>query len=141
MAKRATSAAPRSPRATLRATDVPGVFRNRAGVLVDLDGLAVVYKDLKKADDDDYKQVLGRPAETALDVMKATYRDPRNPRHVRFEAAKHAAPYESPKLMSHQGAPGAPPIATLDMTNWSLERILAYEAGLQAAKAAAGDET
>lgn len=101
---------PRAPRSTLKATDVPGVYRNRVGALVDSDGVLMAFKNIKKADDDRFTEVLGNAPTTPLDVMTGVAMDPRNPMHVRLDAAKHATPYIKPKLVAVQGVAGAAPI-------------------------------
>lgn len=121
---------PRAPRSSLKPTDVPGVFRNKAGVLVDADGIAVGFRDVKKADDTRFKEVLGRDPLTPLDVITGTAMDPRNPMHVRLDAAKAATPYLSPKLVAIQGVAGAPPIRH-DMTNKSDSELVAMRAKME----------
>lgn len=96
--------------ATLLATDIPGVWKNRSGVLVDADGVAIGFKDLKRQDDKRFEEVLGRPATQPLDIIEGVAMDPRQPLHARLDAAKHAAPYRHPKLIAMQGVTGAPPI-------------------------------
>lgn len=127
------SAAPKMPRSTLRATDTPGIFRNRAGVLVDADGVALSFKEVRKADDDDFTQVLGRPARTPLDVIEGVALDPRAPKHVRLDAATKAAPYRHAKLVAVGGSSLMPPIGVTDMSGWSQEKLDAYEKALRAA--------
>jgi hypothetical protein len=122
---------PRSPRTALVATDVPGVFRNKkTGLLVDADGIAVDFKGVKRADDHRFKEVLGRDPITPLDVMTGVAMDPRNPMHVRMDAAKHATPYLSPKLVAVQGVAGAPPI-NMSYENKSDTELKAIRAALE----------
>lgn len=105
------AATPRAPRSTLKPTDTPGVFRNRAGVLVDETGVALGFRDIKKADDARAKDVIGKTAELPLDFVESVMRDPRLPRHERMDAAKVAIQYRHPKLNAIQGVAGAPPVA------------------------------
>lgn len=96
-------ATPRSRIASLRPTDTPGVFKNRANVLVDVDGVAISLRNLKKAAKDHATEVIGRAVETPLDVMLVNALDPRLPNHVRHAAAKDAAPYIHAKKVAIQG--------------------------------------
>lgn len=96
-------ATPRSRISSLRPTDTPGVFKNRANVLVDADGVAISFRHLKAADTDRAQEVIGRTAITPLDVMLVNAMDPRLPAHVRHAAAKDAAPYIHAKKVAIQG--------------------------------------
>jgi hypothetical protein len=107
---------------------------------VDASGVAASFKDVKKADDDDFTQVLGRRPEKALDILQAGYKDPRLPAYVRRDMAKAAVGFETPKLNAIQGVAGAPPIAQIDMSEWSQARLDEYEAGLLRASAAAKED-
>lgn len=96
----------------LTPTDTPGVFRNRAGVLVAKNGVALSFAALKKLDTQRIKEVLGEEAETPADLLKAVAFDPRLPLLQRVDAAKSAAPFFSAKKVAIQGGgDGAPPIA------------------------------
>ena len=98
-------------RSKLTRTDVPGLYRNRAGIVVDEDGVALDFKNIKAKDDDRAIEVIGKRAETPADVLKIAAMDPRLPMHVRLDAANKAAPYFSAKRVAVQGGgDGAPPI-------------------------------
>ncbi|MBB4017367.1 hypothetical protein GGR16_002396 [Chelatococcus caeni] len=75
---------------------------------------------------------------TPLDYMLQLLRNPKNPRDVRFEAAKAAAPYVHPKLaaIEHSG-PGGGPIQTEDVS--PRERIAGRIARLASRAGADGD--
>jgi hypothetical protein len=115
------SAAPRTPRRTLSRTDTPNVYRNRAGVLVDADGIALGFRDVKREDDARFSEVLGRTPTQPLDIIEGVAMDPRLPMMVRLDAAVKAAPYRHPKLVAVSGVAGGAPI------NVSLEGLNAHQ--------------
>ena len=132
-------ATPRSRIASLRPTDTPGVFKNRANVLVDSDGVAISFRHLKQADKDRAEEVIGRTAITPLDVMLVNAMDPRLPSHVRHAAAKDAAPYVHAKKVAIQG--GDTPInVTYSAEGKSKEELLLMREHIQALKALAAKE-
>lgn len=93
-------------------TDNPGVFRNRAGVLVNAYGVAVTFAQLKAQDKQRTQEALdGRLAETPADYLDSVWRDPRMPSQVRIDAAKSSAPYRNQKLIGLSGVVGGVPIA------------------------------
>lgn len=95
----------------LTRTDVPGLYRNRTGQIVDEHGVVLDFKNIKSKDDDRAIEVIGKRAETPADVLKIAAMDPRLPMHVRLDAANKAAPYFSAKRVAVQGGgEGAPPI-------------------------------
>lgn len=94
-------------RDNLRPTDTPGVFLNTLGTLVDRNGVALAFKDLKRKDDARFKEVLGGPVETPADLLRAIAMDPRFPMHQRIDAANKAAPYFSAKRVAVSQAPGS----------------------------------
>lgn len=120
------SAAPRIPKRTLRPSDIEGLYRNRAGVLVDADGVAVGFRDVKRADDARFSEVLGRTPTAPLDIIEGVAMDPRIPMHVRLDAAVKAAPYRHPKLVAVSGVAGAAPI-NLALDSLSTSQLTKYE--------------
>lgn len=138
------SAAPRAPRGSLKATDVPGVYKNRAGLTVDENGVALSFKDIKKRDDARFTEVLGKTAETPLDIIEGVARDPRYNMMTRLDAAVKAAPYRHAKLVAVQGVAGAPPIGIQAVENMDKATLSKYEELLKqaldlATKNAAGE--
>jgi hypothetical protein len=77
----------------LRKTDVPGVFRNSAGDLVDSCGVLLGFANLKQRTVEAETLVLGKAAETPAEVLKFAALNPAFPLSFRLEAAKAAAPY------------------------------------------------
>jgi hypothetical protein len=99
-------------RLTLKATDIPNVYRNKAGVLVDEDGVALSFSQLKKHDSARFEECLsGQQASQPADILKAVSLDPRMPLHVRLDAANKAAPYFTAKRVAVQGVAGEPPVS------------------------------
>lgn len=74
-------------------TDIPGVFRNRAGVLCNEKGIALAFTQLKQKDDERWTEVLGAPPSSPAELLKAVALDPRFHIDVRLHAARQAAPY------------------------------------------------
>lgn len=132
-------ATPRSRIASLRPTDTPGIFKNRANVLVDADGVAISFRHLKQADKDRAEEVIGRTAETPLDVMLVNAMDPRLPAHVRHAAAKDAAPYIHAKKVAIQGG-DTPLNITHSLEGKSTEELLLMRQHIQALKELAARE-
>jgi hypothetical protein len=96
----------------LKSTDIPNVYQNRAGVLVDEDGVAMSFSQLKKHDTARFAEVLeGQPVSQPADLLKAVSLDPRMPLHVRLDAANKAAPYFTAKRVAVQGVSGEPPLS------------------------------
>ena len=120
----------------LTPTDIPGVFRNKVGTLVDENNVALSFKALRTKDQERFSEALGggevtQPAE----LLKAVALDPRLPLHTRLDAANKAAPYFTPKKVAIQGVEGAAPIGIQDvaaLTQKDLDRLEALYA--QAAK-------
>jgi len=130
------SALPRAPRSSLKATDVPGVYKNRAGLTVDENGVALSFKSIKQKDDARFTEVLGKSADTPLDILEGVARDPRYPMHVRMDAANKAAPYRHAKRVAIQGVDGAPPI-NMGLEGLPKAKLDEYEALLKQALAVA----
>lgn len=84
---------PVSKRQVLRGTDVPGVFRNNAGVLVNVKGIALSFADVKAADAERWTEVLGSVPKTPAELLKGVALDPRLSLDTRINAARQAAPY------------------------------------------------
>ena len=100
--------------AVLELTGIPGVYRNRVGVLVDSRGVSVSFKELKVKDKARWEQALdGGAVEQPADFLKAVCMDPSIPLHVRLDTAKAAAPFFTPKRLAVQGVEGAAPIALM----------------------------
>jgi hypothetical protein len=120
----------------LTPTDIPGVFRNKVGTLVDENNVALSFKALRTKDQERFSEALGggevtQPAE----LLKAVALDPRLPLHTRLDAANKAAPYFTPKKVAIQGVEGAAPIGIQDVAalpQKDLDRLEALYA--QAAK-------
>ena len=84
---------------TLTPTDVDGVFRNSAGILVDKSGIALSLLRAVQAERADMASVLdGQDVRTPAQFLKAVSLDPRLPLPTRVEAAKAAAPYTDRKM-------------------------------------------
>lgn len=107
------------PRKTnLIPTDIPGVFRNKVGTLVDELNVALSFKALQAKDDSRFAEALRGGAVTQpADLLKAVALDPRMPLHTRLDAANKAAPYFTPKKLALQGVEGAPPIGIQDLSS------------------------
>ena len=85
---------PRASAQTLLATDIPGVFRNRAGVHCNERGVRLDFAELKKADDARWAEgPLGTTPKTPAELLKGVALDPRFPMDTRMQAARQAAPY------------------------------------------------
>lgn len=130
---------PRAPRSSLKATDVPGVFKNRQGLSVDENGVMLDFKGIKKRDDARFTEVLGKTADNPLDFMKGVMLDPRRSATDRYQAAKDALPYTTPKLHAIQGVAGAAPIGIEVVEKMSKEQLDRYEKALIAAMTVAGE--
>lgn len=104
----------------LTPTEVPGVFRNAAGLLVNEFGFLLGLGASKKAEQQDMSEVLGHPVRTPAEFLKAISLDPRIPLPTRMEAAKAAAPYTDRKqpqgLDGGVGADGKPLPIRLEMS-------------------------
>lgn len=120
------TSAPRAPRGSLRPTDVPGVFKNRAGLTVDENGVALSFKSIKQHDDARFTEVLGKTADTPLDILEGVARDPRQPMSVRIDAANKAAPYRHAKRVALTGADGVGPV-TIGLDTMTRSRLDEYE--------------
>lgn len=81
----------------LQKTTTPGVYVNRAGIMVDKNGVALNFNQVKDKDDERWKQILGKPVETPAELLKAVSLDPTKPLAMRIDAAKSAAPYTDRK--------------------------------------------
>jgi hypothetical protein len=101
----------RGPRPGLAYTDTPGVFRNKAGVLVNGSGVAITFKELQKKDNERLKEVDGNMPSTPAELLRTLAFDPRLPLAMRVDLAHKAAPFFSAKRVAIQGGgPEAPPI-------------------------------
>ena len=120
----------------LTPTDIPGVFRNKVGTLVDEHNVALSFKALRTKDQERFSEALGGGEVTQpADLLKAVALDPRLPLHTRMDAANKAAPYFTPKKVAIQGVEGAAPIGIQDVAalpQKDLDRLEALYA--QAAK-------
>lgn len=128
----------------LRATDIPGVYRNRNGDLVDQSGVVLSFKELKLADDTRFAEVLdGEKVQTPAQLLKAVALDPRQPLGARIDAANKAAPYFDRKMpIGLEGSTPGAPIKMLSvgaLKNLSSEELTSLAALLN--KAEADDET
>lgn len=81
----------------LQKTTTPGVYVNRAGIMVDKNGVALNFNQVKEKDDARWEQILGKPVETPAELLKAVSLDPSKPLAMRIDAAKSAAPYTDRK--------------------------------------------
>jgi hypothetical protein len=77
----------------LMSTDIPGVFRSRAGVLCNEKGVSLSFTELKSKDDARWVEAVGAVPTTPAELLKATAMDPRMPLDTRLSAARQAAPY------------------------------------------------
>jgi len=77
----------------LRETSTPGVYLNRANVLVDRNGVALEFKEVLKRDRAALSEVLDHEVTTPAQFLKSVALDPRKPFGLRVDAAKSAAPY------------------------------------------------
>lgn len=120
----------------LTPTDIPGVFRNKVGTLVDEHNVALSFKALRTKDQERFSEALnGGEVSQPADLLKAVALDPRLPLHTRLDAANKAAPYFTPKKVAIQGVEGAAPIGIQDVAalpQKDLDRLEALYA--QAAK-------
>lgn len=82
-----------STRVTLVATDIPGVYRNRSGVLCNEKGVKLSFADLKAADTERWIESAGAAPNSPAELLKAIALDPRFHLDTRMHAAKQAAPY------------------------------------------------
>lgn len=130
-----------SPRkVTLTPTDLPDVYHNKMGTLVDEYNVAISFKALRIKDLNRFREALGGgEVNQPADLLKAVALDPRLPLHMRVDAANKAAPYFTPKRVAIQGVDGAPPISLQDVSalpQKDLDRLEALYA--QAAKLLGG---
>lgn len=132
---------PRIPRSKLKSTDLEGVFTTTDGRKVDVHGVDLDFKALKKRDAARFTEVLGKDVETPADLLKAVALDPRNSMVVRMDAAHKAAPYFNPKLVAVQGVAGGPAITMANLSDMTKEQLTAYEQALRAAALAASGVT
>lgn len=120
----------------LTPTDIPGVFRNKVGTLVDENNVALSFKALRAKDQERFSEALGGAEVTQpAELLKAVALDPRLPLHTRLDAANKAAPYFTPKKVAIQGVEGAAPIGIQEVSSLpqkDLDRLEALYA--QAAK-------
>ena len=86
------------PKAVRVSTDIPGVWRNQNGQMVDENGVLLSFKRLKEADDTRGTEVLGSVPTTPAELLKGIALDPRMHIDVRMSAARHAAPYFDQRL-------------------------------------------
>jgi hypothetical protein len=82
---------------SLRKTNVPGVYINEAGIMVDSNGVILDFDKVKKQDDKHFERVIGRPLRTPVDLMEAVAMDPTKPLHIRLDQAAKVAPYTNRK--------------------------------------------
>jgi hypothetical protein len=122
----------------LTVTDTVGVFRNRAGVLVNQHGVAVSFATMRAKDDQRAREALnGADVHTPADFLDSVWKDPRQPALVRMDAAKASAPYRNQKLIGISGVAGGVPI-DLSFKNDSDAELERKQAVLEAALRAAG---
>src|SRR5512139_1689662 len=60
----------------MRPTSTPGVYLNRAGVLVDRNGVALSFKDVVRRDRDALREVLDVDVDSPAKLLKAVAMDP-----------------------------------------------------------------
>jgi hypothetical protein len=134
---KATKPISRAPsRVVLKSTDIPGVFRNKAGTLTDECGIALSFKALRTKDNERFSEALdGGAVLQPADLLKAIALDPRQPLHVRLDAANKAAGYFTPKRVAVQGVEGAPPIGIADVSKLNQKDLDKLEAALELASA------
>lgn len=77
----------------LTPTSVPGVYKNKVGVLVDGDGVMIDHSTLKNRDQERFEKIIGGPVDTPAKLLKAVALDPQLPLQTRIGAATSAAPY------------------------------------------------
>lgn len=82
----------------LRKSDVPGLWINGDGQMVDERGIAVSWRQVKEAEAEQDSEVLGHEVTTPAELMKRIALDPRQPLYLRLDAAKAAAPYYDRKM-------------------------------------------
>lgn len=82
----------------LQKTTTPGVYVNRAGIMVDKNGVALNFNQVKEKDDARWEQILGKPVETPAELLKAVSLDPTKTLAMRIDAAKSSAPYYTRKM-------------------------------------------
>jgi hypothetical protein len=120
-----------SRRLALKPTDIPGVFRNKAGVLTDEAGVSLTFKTLRKLDNDRFADALsGGAVSEPADLLKAIALDPRMPLHVRMDAANKSAGFFTPKRVAVQGVAGAPPIGVEQVNKLPQKDLDKLEAAL-----------
>ncbi len=124
----------RRPKSTLRAADIPGVYKNRAGVLVDEMGVALSFRELRELDTKRMVETIGSAPTTPADILKAVAFDPRKSDSERVDAATKAAPYFSPRMSSIQGGgAGTPPVDVRVLESMTTKELLQYEQLLEKA--------
>jgi hypothetical protein len=128
---------PRTPRrSALKLTDVPNVYRNKAGALTDEYGVLLSFKALRAHDKAWVAEVLdGGIITEPADLLKAVSLDPRYPMSTRLDAATKAAPYFTPKRVAVQGVAGAPPIGIAEVSKLSTKDLDKLESALATAMA------
>lgn len=83
---------------SLRETDKPGVYVNSVGKMVDANGVALTFLQVKEADEHRFERILGSRVDTPAKLLKAVALDPMSHLAVRIDAAKSAAPYFDRKM-------------------------------------------
>lgn len=99
----------------LLATDIPGAFRNRAGILCNEHGIALGFAKLKALDDSRWMETLGSVPRTPAELLKGVALDPRMHIDVRLAAARHAAPYFDCRMPMKLEVEGHATAGTLDL--------------------------
>ncbi len=118
----------------LRKTTTPGVYLNSAGIMVDKNGIALNFQKVKKADDDRWAEILGKPLETPAELLKAVSLDPTKPLAMRIDAAKSAAPYTDRKkpIGIDGGKDGEPILMSIkELRGLPMAALLAIEQTIQ----------
>lgn len=112
-------------------TEIPGVFTDRRGQLVDEYGVSLSFKKVRELDASHWNAVLdGGEIKEPADLLKAVALDPTLPLERRIKAAVRAAPYFSPRLISVAGTPDAPPISMEQIRSLPAKELDALEAAL-----------
>lgn len=128
----------RANRKVVTATDIPGVYRNRAGVMVGEDGVALSFRDLKKRDDERHVEVIGKPVQTPAEFLKSVALDPRMPLHTRVDAANKSAAFFDAKRVAVQGGPVGSPALKMQVAELPKESLDKMEALLEQMQALTG---
>lgn len=82
----------------LRKTDVPGVFRNQDGALVNESNVLMSLRQVQAAEQDRALEVLGEEVSSPAMLLKRVALDPTLPLSMRLSAAVSAAPYYDRKM-------------------------------------------